>query len=66
MGTLRVYVNMKHPLGDARSRRLDELANELTVVTRRPPEMADAVFGEMIRRMAMHQLVDEELRRRRR
>jgi hypothetical protein len=57
---------MKHPLGDARSRRLEELVTELTVLTSRPPEMADAVFGEMIRRMAMHQLVDEELRGRRR
>jgi hypothetical protein len=57
---------MKHPLGDARSRRLDELVNELTMLTTRPPDMSDAVFTDMIRRMAMHQLVDEELRRRRR
>jgi hypothetical protein len=57
---------MKHPLGDARSRRLDELVNELTMLTTRPTDMSDAVFTDMIRRMAMHQLVDEELRRRRR
>ena len=57
-------LNIKHPLGDARSRRLEELVNELTMLTTRPPDMADAVFTAMIRRMAMHQLVDEELRRR--
>jgi hypothetical protein len=55
---------MKHPLGDARSRRLEELVNDLMMLTTRPPEMADAVFSDMIRRMALHQLVDEELRRR--
>jgi len=54
---------MKHPIGDARSRRLEELVAELTLLTTRPPDMADAVFKEMIRRMAMHQLVDEELHR---
>jgi len=57
---------MRHPLGDARSRRLEELVTELTVLTTRPPDMADAVFTDLVRRMAMHQLVDEELHRRRR
>ena len=54
---------MRHPLGDARSRRLEELVTELTVLTTRPPDMADAVFTDLVRRMAMHQLVDEELHR---
>ncbi len=55
---------MKHPMGDARSRRLEELVNELTMLTTRPPDLSDAVFTAMIRRMAMRQLVDEELRHR--
>lgn len=57
-------LNVKHPLGDARSRRLEELVNELTMLTTRPPDMDDAAFTDMIRRLAMRQLVDEELRRR--
>lgn len=57
---------MKHPLGAARSRRLEELVTELSDLTPRPLDMPDDAFTDMIRRMAMSQLVDEELHRRRR
>jgi hypothetical protein len=52
----------ENPLGDVRARRLQEIVKDLTARTTRPAEMADAVFNAMIRRMATHQLVDEELR----
>jgi hypothetical protein len=49
-------------LGEARAKRLAEIVADLTASTPRPPDMAEAVFTSMISRMAMHQLVDEELR----
>ena len=52
------------PLGDERARRLREIATEIAERTTRPAEMDEAVFGAMVRRMAIHQLVDEELRSR--
>jgi hypothetical protein len=53
-----------HPFGAARAARLEAIVKELANRTTRPADMSDAVFTAMIRRMAMHQLVDEELRRR--
>lgn len=52
------------PLGDERGRRLEEIMSEIAGRTTRPTEMDDAVFSAMLRRMAIHQLVDEELRSR--
>jgi hypothetical protein len=52
------------PLGDERARRLQEIVSEIAGRTTRPAEMDDAVFNAMLRRMAIHQLVDEELRSR--
>ena len=54
--------NYGRELGDARSKRLAEIAADLTASTPRPAEMAEAVFHAMIARMALHQYVDEELR----
>jgi hypothetical protein len=53
---------MTHPIGDARSRRLDDIVQDLKARTPRPDDMADGVFAATIRRIAMSQLVDEELR----
>ena len=53
-----------HPLGDARTRRLEQIVVELSARTTRVADMPDGAFTAMIRRMAMRQLVDEELRRR--
>ena len=52
--------------GVPRDKRLAEIIAELTASTPRPPDMAEAVFQAMIERLAMHQLVDEELRQQRR
>ncbi|MEO5815468.1 MAG: hypothetical protein ABIT20_09340 [Gemmatimonadaceae bacterium] len=52
----------KQELEQARAKRLAEIVADITASTPRPPEMAEAVFTSMIARMAMHQLVDEELR----
>jgi hypothetical protein len=53
-----------HPFGAARALRLEQIVIELAARTTRPADLSDAVFNAMIRRMAMHQLVEEELRRR--
>lgn len=53
-----------HPFGDARSRRLEEIVVEISARTTRAADMSSTVFDAMIRRMAMRQLVEEELRRR--
>jgi hypothetical protein len=37
---------------------------EVTARTSRPEDVPDGVFAAMIRRIAMNQLIDEELRRR--
>ncbi len=54
-------VQTTHPLGDARARRLEEIVIQLYARTTRAADMADGAFTAMIRRMAMHQLIDEEL-----
>ena len=58
--------NDDRELGTARAKRLAEIISDLRGLTPRPPDMAEAVFDAMISRMAMHQLVDEELRPHRR
>lgn len=50
-----------NPLGHARAGRLEEIAIELCARTTRVADMPDVAFNAMIRRMAMRQLVDEEL-----
>jgi hypothetical protein len=52
------------PLGAERARRLHEIMSDIAGRTTRPAEMDDSVFNAMLRRMAIHQLVDEELRSR--
>jgi hypothetical protein len=64
IGTPVLNLETTHPFGAARAVRLEEIVKELASRTTRPADMSDAVFTAMIRRMAMHQLVDEELRRR--
>jgi hypothetical protein len=58
--------NNERELGVPRAKRLAEIIAELTASTPRPPDMAEAVYKAVIERLAMHQLVDEELRPRRR
>jgi hypothetical protein len=53
---------IKHPIGDARARRLEAIMKDIAARTTRPADMADGVFAAMVRRIAMSQLVDEELR----
>ncbi len=52
----------KNELGDARERRLAEIVQIVSMSTPRPAAMPEAVFQAMVRRIAMNQLVDEELR----
>jgi hypothetical protein len=55
-------MNNRHPTGDARSRRLEQIVQDLTARTSRPHGVSDEVFDAAIRRIAMTQLIDEELR----
>ena len=52
----------KNELGEARTRRLAEIIEMLSKTTPRSDDMPAAVYEAMVRRLAMNQLVDEELR----
>ena len=58
--------NNEREAGAPRAKRLAEIIAQLKTSTPRPPDMAEAVFQAVIERLAMHQLVDEELRPKRR
>ena len=57
-----LVTDRKNELGEARTRRLAEIVQIVSRNTPRPADMPEAVFQAMVRRIAMNQLVDEELR----